>query len=54
MRLKGFLQTVTFRLCLFVMLAMLSSAGAMAQGGITLKGTVVDEFGEPLIGPKWV
>ena len=52
MRLKGFLQTVTFRLCLFVMLAMLSSAGAMAQGGITLKGTVVDEFGEPLIGAK--
>ena len=52
MRLKGFSQIFSFRLCLFVMLLMLSSAGAMAQGGITLKGTVVDEFGEPLIGAK--
>ena len=34
------------------MLTMLSSAVAMAQGGITVKGTVVDEFGEPLIGAK--
>ena len=51
MRLKSNLRTVTSRMCLLVMLMMLSTVMAMAQG-VTLKGTVVDEFDEPLIGAK--